>query len=175
MKPVALALCAALATAAAPAARADAPGGVSIVEVTRQKVLVKQVTAPPQKLRAAIRKAVTDATNAAKRSRLDIAGPPVVRYIQRGPLSFVVEAGVPVQGSAPARPGLRIVELPAGKAATITHMGPYEQLPATHQILDQWLEAQKQRATGRRWEVFVSNPVVVRDPAKLETKIFVPL
>ncbi len=163
------------AAAQSAAAQKTAEAGVEILDLARQKVLVVELTVPPTELRGAVRKAVTKATNAARRQGLDIVGPPVVRYLERRLDRYRVEAGIPVQGTPKPKKGLRVLELPAGPAATLTHVGPYESLPAAHARLDKWLKTSGRKAGAVRWEVFVSNPVVVRDPAKLRTKLFVAL
>jgi effector-binding domain-containing protein len=71
---------------------------------------------------------------------------------------IVVEAGFstaePVPGSARIQPG----SLPGGEAAVCLHEGPYEQVEAAYNAVNDWLEREGREAAGEPWEVYLSPP-----------------
>ena len=70
-----------------------------------------------------------------------------------------IELGVPVAGDAQARSGA----LPAGRYATLVHVGPYGGLRDAHQALQDWAQQQ-----GFRWSERVET--YVTDPARSPTR-----
>ena len=86
-----------------------------------------------------------------------------------GPLSFM---RVYDQIAAVVKSG----ELPAGPAAIAVHTGTYETLGATHEAMQHWLEANPaQQQNGGPWELYISDPAEVMDPAKWMTEVIYPL
>jgi DNA gyrase inhibitor GyrI len=108
----------------------------------------------------------------------DLAGPPFARLVPDAPAdgTITLDAGVPTIKPL-AAPGGDIVvgELPAGPAATLLVVGPLTELPAAHATLQRWLAASGRAAAGPGWQVFLTNPITEPDPAKQQTKVFVPL
>ncbi len=103
------------------------------------------------------------------------AGMPFTIYHDMDAERLEMECGMPVaspvEGTERVRPG----ELPAGKVATVTHMGPYEQLGQTWSALMQWMEEESLQAAGAPWEVYVTDPGEEPDPSKWRTDIFFPI
>jgi effector-binding domain-containing protein len=65
--------------------------------------------------------------------------------------------------------------LPAGPVATTTHRGTYDRLNDAHAAVQVWIEEQGLRAAGAPWEVYVTDPADVPDPANWRTDLFWPL
>jgi len=65
-----------------------------------------------------------------------------------------VEIGAEV--AAPFDPIGRVVpsELPAGRVATATHRGPFEQVGSAHDAVIAWCDGRGLERTGVRWEVY---------------------
>jgi effector-binding domain-containing protein len=104
------------------------------------------------------------------------AGRPFSRYIRFvGDGRLEVEAGFPVLESVALEPDAISIVLPGGPTATVSHVGPYESLSATHAGLDDWLEATQRQPGGPRWEVYLTDSGTERDPARWITRIFQPL
>jgi effector-binding domain-containing protein len=78
-----------------------------------------------------------------------------------------VEVGVEVTRAFP--PGGRVVPsaLPAGRAATTVHRGPYAGLGDAHRAVIDWCVTQGLAPAGTRWEVYGHHN---DDPAQLETE-----
>lgn len=103
------------------------------------------------------------------------AGMPFTIYHEMDHETLEMECGMPVastvEGTGRVRPG----ELPAGKVATVTHMGPYEQLGQTWSALKEWMDEAGLEAAGAPWEVYMTDPGEEPDPSKWRTDIFFPV
>jgi effector-binding domain-containing protein len=108
------------------------------------------------------------------------AGAPFIRYHvidmeAELEIEFGIPVTAPVEASGRVRPGV----LPAGRYATLIHVGPYDQLVAANAALQDW--AQREGITlesspdGRRWagrvEHYLTDPAAEPDPAKWETEV----
>jgi AraC family transcriptional regulator len=112
-----------------------------------------------------------------------MAGPPFARYHDFAADRIVVELGVPV---AAAPDGLEeasglpdgmvgVSSLPGGDVAATIHAGPYDTLPETYDRVAAWI-AQHGFAPGSGpWEVYLTDPTKVADPAEYVTEVIWPL
>jgi effector-binding domain-containing protein len=113
---------------------------------------------------------------------LEPAGPPFFRYnridMQR---QLEIEAGVPVAAAAKGDRQVHAGVLPAGRYATLTHLGhPDELAGITAELLD-WATQQGLRwdmadtADGQRWgcrlEIYHTDPAEEPDMRKWETEL----
>lgn len=109
---------------------------------------------------------------------LQMVGPPFVRYVEQSPAFVTVEAGVPLaavpEGAEPAD-GLAYGELPAGTAVATVHTGPYESLGEAHTALDRWMAAHDATPAGGPWEIYLTDPGEVPDPADWRTEVVWPI
>ena len=135
---------------------------VIIVELQGQPAATKTIEVKPAALAAALQKTILGLVATTE----GVAGPPFARYVSRAE-TYVVEVGLPVHKGKPV--------LPAGPAAMVEFHGPHAKLATAHAELDAWLAANKRTASGPRWEVYVTNPVMTPDPAKQVTRVYVPL
>jgi effector-binding domain-containing protein len=84
-----------------------------------------------------------------------------------------LECGIPVASATEGRGRIAAGELPAGKAATATHMGPYDDLGQTWMALRKWVESQGLEPACGAWEVYVTDPGAEPDQSKWRTDIFI--
>lgn len=103
------------------------------------------------------------------------SGPPFARYhsIMNGTID--IEAGATVREKIADGDRVKASELPGGKAAVTWHFGPYNELPKTHKLLEDWMKAQKLEPNGGFWEVYWTDPGIEPDPAKWRTQIVWPV
>jgi AraC family transcriptional regulator len=105
-----------------------------------------------------------------------LAGQPFTRYLEWGPGVLTLEVGLPIAAHWKQASGdIRADTLPGGPAATTTHVGAYERLHEAHAAVQLWMEEKNLRGAGAPWEVYVSDPAEVPDPANWRTAIFWPL
>ena len=144
---------------------------VDLRTVAPQLAAVRDVTVVHAELAAAIYRCLDDVW-AFIRAEGDLAqGHNVVVY--RGdpnagpaPVEIGVQVGRPFDGPTPA--GVRCAELPAGRAAHVTHRGSYDQMAAAYQALTTWAREGGHRL-GVCWEVYGDHH---DDPEQMETDIF---
>jgi effector-binding domain-containing protein len=74
----------------------------------------------------------------------------------------------------PNLPQARIVEVPGGEFATVTHVGPYEQLGLAYHALYAWAQEHGHEPRGLIREIYVNDPANV-PPAALQTELLLPL
>jgi effector-binding domain-containing protein len=109
-----------------------------------------------------------------------IAGPPFLRYRQIDmSAELVVEAGIPVTAAVPVDEPDFVDVLPAGRYATVTHVGHPDELMAVTARLLEWAQAcglewdmtptLEGESWGCRLEIMLTNPAQQPDPHKWET------
>jgi hypothetical protein len=115
-----------------------------------------------------------------------IAGPPFFRYrVIDMAAEMVVEAGIPVAGPVEVEAPTFVDVLPAGRYATVTHIGhPDELMAVTARLLD-WAQDlgltwdMTPTPTGETWgcrlEVLTTNPAEQPDMHKWETVLLFKL
>jgi effector-binding domain-containing protein len=109
-----------------------------------------------------------------------ITGPPFFRYrVIDMSAELVVEAGIPVAGPVDVEAPTFVAELPAGRYATVSHVGhPDELMGVTARLLD-WAQRRdlawdvtptlEGEVWGARLEVLMTNPAEEPDMHKWET------
>jgi effector-binding domain-containing protein len=110
------------------------------------------------------------------------AGAPFLRYnlidMER---QLEIETGVPVAAPVPGEGRVFTGALPAGRYATLTHIGPYDGLIDANEALQQWARdqglewAMSETDEGdrfeSRFEVYVTDPGDEPNPEKWETEV----
>lgn len=108
-----------------------------------------------------------------------IAGQPFTRYVEWGPGVLTLEIGLPIapgwRDSSAQAGDIKTDTLPGGPVAATTHTGPYDRLNDAHAALEVWMEENGLRSAGAPWEVYVSDPAEVPNPADWRTDLFWPL
>jgi effector-binding domain-containing protein len=114
------------------------------------------------------------------------AGAPFFKYnvvdMEHG---LEVEFGVPTAKSVAGDDRVVASVLPAGRYASLILRGPYEKLYDANAALFDWIEEQglkmdvqespKGDRFGCRLEIYLTDPGVEKDPAKLETEVAIKL
>ena len=108
-----------------------------------------------------------------------IAGQPFTRYLEWGPGVLTLDIGLPIAPGwkdSSAQPGdIKADTLTGGPVAATTHTGPYDRLNEAHAAVQIWMEENGLRGRGAPWEVYVSDPAEVPDPAHWRTDLFWPV
>ena len=87
---------------------------------------------------------------------------------------IVVHACVRVAAPAPELSQARIVDVPGGEFAVVTHIGPYEELGLAYHALYAWAQEHGHEPRGLVREIYVNDPANVR-PEALHTDLLLPL
>jgi len=88
-------------------------------------------------------------------------------------MAFDTEAGLPFTGELLASGEVRVMELPAGKAAKTLHVGSYRTLSHEYPRLEAWLSDHDLRPGVGPWEVYLNGPAT--PAAELRTEVFWPV
>ncbi len=89
--------------------------------------------------------------------------------------AFDMECGWPVSQPVDGEGRIHRSKLPGGRVATAMHLGPYETLSETYQILQTWIADNGYQASEDMWETYLNSPDEVSDKSKLMTQIFWPI
>lgn len=103
------------------------------------------------------------------------AGMPFSIYYSMPGETVEFECAMPVASPMAGTDRIRPGELPSGTVATVTHLGPYENLPRTWMAITQWVQDQGLEHAGAPWEVYVTDPGAEPDSSKWRTDIFIPV
>jgi effector-binding domain-containing protein len=89
-----------------------------------------------------------------KAAQVKDAGRHVAVYRDAGGGLLDIEVGVEVGEAFPGRGEVVGSAIPAGEAATVTHLGPYGKLGEAHEAIRQWCAAQGRALAGVNWEIY---------------------
>lgn len=148
---------------------------VTIKQLIEQPTAVIRTTAEPATLTQTFDDVFTTTWAAVEQSGRTAVGAPFARWFSFTADAMEVEGGIPVD--APFTSTGRVVasSLPGGEAASLDHVGDYENLAAAHSALNQWLVDESRQAAGPVWEVYWTDPSTEPDSAKWRTELIVPL
>lgn len=108
-----------------------------------------------------------------KAARVKDAGRHVAVYRDAGSGLLDIEVGVEVGMAFPGRGEVVGSVIPAGDAATVAHLGPYQKLGEAHEAIRQWCAAQGRTLAGVNWELYGHwLDEWNNDPSKIRTDIF---
>ncbi len=84
-----------------------------------------------------------------------------------------VEAGVELAGDFVEQGEVVRSATPAGRAATVTHLGPYGGLGSAHAAIQDWCKARGLRVAGPQLEIYGHwQEAWNRDPSQIRTDVF---
>ncbi len=101
-----------------------------------------------------------------------MTGVPFTRYHGMVGEELDIEAGLPIAKPVAEKGRVKNSELPGGRTVVAWHTGPYEKLPAAHEALRAYLQANGLKARGGPWEIYWTDPGVVPDSSKWRTQLF---
>jgi inorganic pyrophosphatase len=102
-------------------------------------------------------------------------GAPYVRYFHSGADRVDLEVGVMISGAFDGNSRVELGELPGGQVTTLTHTGPFEELPSAYTALVEWIQAQGRITVNSPWEVYLTYPMDDFDSTERRTQIYWPI
>ena len=155
-----------------PTAAADSGFNPQIKELEARPSLGIRTTTTMERIGAELGSILPEVWQFAISRGMHPAGPPYTRYYRFSDTVIDMEGGLPL--SAPLAGEGRVVggEPPAGKFATAWHVGPYEALGSTWRALEGWLRDQGLEAGEECWEVYWTDPGVVKNPDDYKTELY---
>ena len=108
---------------------------------------------------------------------LTLTGSAMSRYPEMGMSSIVIECGTTVAEAPESAPDgeIQVLPIPAGPAAVAIHLGPYDELHTTYQVIEEWIVDNGYVAAGPPREVYLTDPGEHPDPATWQTEITLPV
>lgn len=150
-----------------------AGGVVEVRELRERDVAVIRDRAPMDELKDVIGRDLVELMATCRHEGIVAAGPPFVRYLSWADL-VDMEIGMPV--ASVVRPAGRIVpsHLPGGSAATLIHVGPYEDLERSYARMAAWFSEHAITPGTTMWETYWSDPRSQPDPSTWRTEMVWP-
>lgn len=105
---------------------------------------------------------------------IPLVGPPFARYHHVDGDRFSVEAGFPTTTAVFPTDDVVASSLPAGPAAVMTYVGPYDEMQPAYEALAEWIVRNGGTPAGAPWEVYFTDPSEETDPQKWRTEIVMP-
>lgn len=139
-----------------------------------QPVIFMRKRIRPQEIAAALGELFPAVHQFSVRNGIVMAGPPFCRYRELGAEGMTLEAGMPISAPAEGEGDVLAGALPAGRVASTIHAGPYDDLPQAHAAIEAWLE-EHELSGGDAWEVYLTDPGLVEDPADWRTEVLRPI
>lgn len=156
------------------------PYDISTKTITAIPVLFQSKTATRDELGEVLAECLPMVFGYVMENGLAPAGHPFVRYNNMTPgLTFDIDAGIPlVEAPAklpPQESEIFAGELLGGPVATTVHKGSYESLSDAYAALEKWVAESTATAVGAPWEIYLTDPGEVPDPANWLTEVFMPI
>jgi len=145
------------------------PGEISIVEAKPRPIAVVAVTTEISRWPKEFRHSLDKVYAAVKAGHVRQSGQNVMVYRSREDGRMDIECGVETEGRFDPVGEVVYRETPAGMAATMVHIGPYEELRRSHQAVVDWSRNNGHQLAGVCWEIYGDWN---EDPAQLRTDIF---
>jgi effector-binding domain-containing protein len=104
------------------------------------------------------------------------AGAPFAVYYSYDPNgNTVFEAGIPVAETVEGSETVTYKEFPVMKVVSTLYTGAYENVGPVYESLMKYMTDNKLESTGASWEVYLTDPSLVKDPNENKTLIYFPI
>jgi len=142
-----------------------------------QLALLVMDSAGPETYSSVMSKGFGELMAFVKANKLKTVGPPFAIYIKYDTLTMkgVFDMGVIVEKAGSGKGRVRVESIAAWNAVVAHYFGPYDKTGDTYRILDQYIKEAGLQQAGGPWEIYISDPVVEKDPSKLATDIAFPV
>lgn len=101
-------------------------------------------------------------------------GAPFAIYYNEDMSNLDIEMGFPVADTHPEKGRVKASELPGGKNAVETHIGPYKEVEKTYTKIMDWMKEKGYEAESFCYEVYIDDPQQVPED-KLRTEVYFPI
>lgn len=144
-------------------------------ELTPQRIASIRTKTTQAELSETLGQILPEVLNSIQSQSVSPAGPPIALYHLFSEQEIDVEGGLPVGKEFNPQGRVGVGELPGGKAAVATHIGPYEKLPEAYDAIQKWIADSGRQIAGEPWEVYVTDPGVESDSSNWRTEVFWPI
>jgi len=88
---------------------------------------------------------------------------------------FDMECGFPISVLVEDKGRIKRSKLPGGRVITALHIGSYETLTETYEVVMAWIRKNGYQVEENMWETYLTNPAEEPDKSKWMTRIFLPM
>lgn len=142
-----------------------------IVELPERQTAIVWIEGPTTDMPAMMAEAFALTAGAIQDSGGAFAGEPFARYHGFGE-QIRAEVGFPFVGTLRPTERVHSSSLPGGRAVTVTHVGPYDELAAAWERGQAFIREHDLVVAGAPWECYLTGPDA---PGPHVTEIFFPL
>jgi effector-binding domain-containing protein len=147
---------------------------IEMRDLPEQDTAVEVATISVGEIPAFIGRALGEVAGYLQRKGAGPAGMPFARYHRLDDGRFEVEAGFPATTPTSGEGDVEPSELPAGPAAVMTYVGPYDAMEPAYGELLAWVRDRGGEPAGDPWEVYLTDPEAEPDPSTWRTEIVMP-
>lgn len=142
-----------------------------------QTVLLIRDSAGPKTYEQVFGKGFGEIMKFTKDNKLECKGYPFAIYIRYDTVTMfsIMDMGIPVEKAEKGKGRVRVAKIPAGNAIVAYYFGPYDKIGPVYNALHQYCKESGKVITGGPWEIYVTDPMVEKDPMKVETDIVFPV
>ena len=102
------------------------------------------------------------------------AGVPFARFHPIGDGRFEVEAGFPASTPTSGEGEVEPSDLPGGLVAVAVHVGSYDTIGPSYELLQNWVREHGGEPMGDAWERYLTDPGATPDPSHQRTEVIQP-
>jgi effector-binding domain-containing protein len=149
---------------------------IDIREVPEEHVLLIREHVPLGEMSTVIPKNIEEVHGYLEELGLGFEGPPFCVCPAPDESGAVdAEIGWPVAEATDGRGRIEAASFPATRALVLKHVGPYDALPGSYQLLSEVIDDSRLTPTGSPREVYLTSPAEVADADDYETLIVWPI
>jgi effector-binding domain-containing protein len=146
-----------------------------VTRAKEQLTAMVHVTVPRSEIQSVMGAGIDEVRAAVTAQGIPIAGPWLTHHLKMDPNTFDFEICVPVKTPVSATGRVKSGKLPARKVARTVYHGGYEGLGAAWAEFASWIKSQGLKPAADLWEVYQTDPAVVKDPRDYRTELNQPL
>ena len=148
---------------------------ISIRTVKPQPIVSIRIQCKQSELSAQYGKYLPQLFGYAGQNKGQFAGQPLAIYHAFEKDGIVdVEMACPLKKPIKGKGEIKAGMLYGGRVAATYHLGAYHKLSNAHAAVQKWFKATKHKSGGAPWEVYISDPTLVK-PSEVRTDLFFPL
>jgi effector-binding domain-containing protein len=149
---------------------------IEVKDIAAQKALTIRVTAPSSAIMQKMGELYSKLFSHLGANNLQPAGVPFAVYYSYDPKGNTeFEVGVPISSVVTGSDEVKYKEYPAMKVISALHIGPYENVGPVYEAIMKYAKDNKLETQPASWEVYLTDPNTIKDPAKYQTLIYFAL
>jgi DNA-binding transcriptional MerR regulator len=145
---------------------------VKLKEMAAQPIATVRMTCTPAEIGPTMGQGLGRVFAHMGRAGVTPAGPPLAIYHRYDEESVDMSVGAPVSRPVPEGEGVVPGELPAGLAAMVVHVGPYQTIGGAWEALTAWNQQHGHESADPCWESYVTDPGANADPSTYVTEVY---